>query len=170
MAWRKERLLNYLKTNYFENIQTPIVGQNGESDEKALRNRSEQKTISEIKKDLDELNEKLFIHESKSGVGNDDAVIPTNLVKEIRKSFENMKLPDPPSEEELRLVAAESESNLTLPPSIPQRSSSYRKSKAPVGKENVGPSGSKTSLDKSSPQSKSACRTVTFAIWTVLLR
>ena len=145
------------KTNYFENIQAPIVGPNEESDEKALRNRSEQKTISEIKKDLDELNEKLFIHESKSGVGNDDAIIPANLVKEIRKSFENMKLPDPPSEEELRIVAAESESNLTLPPSIPQRSSSYRKSKTNTGKENMVQSGSKISLDKSSPQSKSAC-------------
>ena len=141
------------KTNYFENIQTPI-GQNDESDEKALKSKSEPKTISEIKKDLDELNEKLFIHESKSGLG-EDAVIPANLVKEIRKSFENMKLPDPPSEEELRLVAAESELNLTLPPSIPQRSSSYRKSKCT--KENVILSGSKTSLDKSSPQSKSAC-------------
>ena len=143
------------KTNYFENIQTPI-SPSDESDEKALQSRSEQKTISEIKKDLDELNEKLFIHESKSG-GGEDAVIPPNLVKEIRKSFENMKLPDPPSEEELRLVAAESETNLTLPPSIPQRSSSYRQSKSTIGKENTILSGSKTSLDKSSPQSKSAC-------------
>ena len=140
------------KTNYFENIQTP----NEASGEKTVKSRSEQKTISEIKKDLDELNEKLFLHESRSG-GGEEAVIPTNLVKEIRKSFENMKLPDPPTEEELKLVAAESETNLNLPPTIPQRSSSYRRSKNAPEKQNTVLSGSKTSLDKSSPQSKSAC-------------
>ena len=82
---------------------------------------------------------------SQKSITEDEDCIPVNLVKEIRKSFENMKLPEPPTEEELRQVTE------NIPPVVPKRSSSYRKPKT------TEKTGSKVSLDKSSPQSKSAC-------------
>ena len=100
------------------------------------------KTISEITNEFEEkhLKGQPFLKD----ISDAAEEIPTNLVKEIRKSFENMSLPEPPTEEELMKVT-----QLT-PPDIPKRTSSFRKQKQVI-------SGSKTSLEKSSPQSKSAC-------------
>ena len=140
------------KTNYFENIQTPVSNVTADtstdkSDEIAKleavkSNEQEQKTILEIKKDLETWKPPPI---SQKSITEDEDCIPVNLVKEIRKSFENMKLPEPPTEEELRQVTE------NIPPVVPKRSSSYRKPKT------TEKTGSKVSLDKSSPQSKSAC-------------
>merc|ERR1719443_676726 len=118
------------KTNYFENIQTPVSNVTADtatdkSDEIAKleavkSNEQEQKTILEIKKDLETWKPPPI---SQKSITEDEDCIPVNLVKEIRKSFENMKLPEPPTEEELRQVTE------NIPPVVPKRSSSYRKPK-----------------------------------------
>ena len=137
------------KTNYYEKIQAPAESEKTKSLENE-QNVEAGKTISEIKKDLESNNfrEKLTLLETKAASYNDENVIPVNLVKEIRKSFENMKLPDPPTEEELLEVAKSSES--PLPPVIPKRTSSFKKSQ--------GVKVEVESIDRaSSPTSKSVC-------------
>ena len=144
------------KTNYFENIQAPAAPSSLSAADETAKGTddkgNEQKTISEIKKDLEEQN--AVFDKYQPAAADEGNIIPVNLVKEIRKSFENMKLPDPPTEEELQQVA---EADSSLPPNIPKRSSSYRKSKTSEKSGGGGGSGSKTSLDRASPQSKSAC-------------
>ena len=97
------------------------------------------KPITEIRKSFEDI--KAPVSSTKAAPEED--VIRPNLVKEMRKSFENMPFPDPPSEQELR----ESCSNSVAgdPPLTPLRSSSFHKA-----------NGSRVSLEKSSPQSKSA--------------
>ena len=103
------------------------------------------KTISEITTEFEEKHLKgtPFSKDALTSLPSDE--IPTNLVKEIRKSFENMSLPEPPTEEELL------QANLATLPDTPQRSSSFRRTKQRQS------SGSRNSLDKDSPQSKSVC-------------
>ena len=136
------------KTNYYEKIQAPAETEKTKLKENEA-NVEPGKTISDIKKELESNNfrEKLSLLETKAATYNDENVIPTNLVREIRKSFENMKLPDPPTEEELLEVAQTSCS--PLPPVIPQRTSSYKKSKH-VSLETEGG-------ERASPGSKSVC-------------
>ena len=136
------------KTNYYEKIQAPTEAEKTKLKEtEGNVEAAAGKTISDIKAELESNNfkEKLSLLETKAATYNDESVIPTNLVKEIRKSFENMKLPDPPTEEELLEVARCS----PLPPVIPQRTSSFKKSKQ-VSLETEGG-------DRASPQSKSVC-------------
>ena len=96
------------------------------------------KPITEIRKSFEDIKAPV----STKAAPEEDVIRP-NLVKEMRKSFENMPFPDPPSEQELR----ESCSNSVAgdPPLTPLRSSSFHKA-----------NGSRVSLEKSSPQSKSA--------------
>ena len=96
------------------------------------------KPIGEIRKSFEDIKAPV----STKAAPEEDVIRP-NLVKEMRKSFENMPFPDPPSEQELR----ESCSNSVAgdPPMTPLRSSSFHKA-----------NGSRVSLEKSSPQSKSA--------------
>ena len=96
------------------------------------------KPITEIRKSFEDIKAPV----STKAAPEEDVIRP-NLVKEMRKSFENMPFPDPPSEQELR----ESCSNSVAgdPPLTPIRSSSFHKA-----------NGSRVSLEKSSPQSKSA--------------
>ena len=80
-------------------------------------------------------------------VAAEEDVIRPNLVKEMRKSFENMPFPDPPSEQELRESCSNSvagEDVGSAAPVTPPRSSSFHKA-----------GGSRLSFGKTSPQSKS---------------
>ena len=77
-------------------------------------------------------------------VAAEEDVIRPNLVKEMRKSFENMPFPDPPSEQELRESCSNSVAG-SAAPVTPPRSSSFHKA-----------GGSRLSLRKTSPKSKSA--------------
>ena len=101
------------------------------------------KPIGEIRKSFEDIKAPVS-----TKVAAEEDVIRPNLVKEMRKSFENMPFPDPPSEQELRESCSNSvvgEDEGSAPPVTPLRSSSFHKA-----------SGSRLSLEKSSPQSKSA--------------
>ena len=104
------------------------------------------KPIGEIRKSFEDIKAPVS---TKVAAAEEDVIRP-NLVKEMRKSFENMPFPDPPSEQELRescsnSVAGEEDEGSAPPPVTPLRSSSFHKA-----------GGSRLSLEKTSPQSKSA--------------
>ena len=102
------------------------------------------KPIGEIRKSFEDIKAPVS---TKVAAAEEDVIRP-NLVKEMRKSFENMPFPDPPSEQELRESCSNSvvgEDEGSGPPVTPLRSSSFHKA-----------SGSRLSLEKTSPQSKSA--------------
>ena len=102
------------------------------------------KPITEIRKSFEDIKAPV----STKAAPEEDVIRP-NLVKEMRKSFENMPFPDPPSEQELRESCSNSvvgeDVGSAAPPATPLRSSSFQKA-----------SGSRLSLEKTSPQSKSA--------------
>ena len=99
--------------------------------------------------------EKVKVDEREAAAGEVDR--PSKLIGKIRKSFEdikahvsrkvaaeNMPFPDPPSEQELRESCSNSVAG-SAAPVTPPRSSSFHKA-----------GGSRLSLEKTSPQSKSA--------------
>ena len=158
------------KAQYFENMK---------AEDKSIEPKEDvdtsSKSIDEIRKSFENIKASDKIDNYKDcKLPDDDQVIPPNMVKEMRKSFENMPLPDPPTEEELRESCANSVIDgeieekeqppiltvVSIPPEVPQRSSSYQKQNDLIlinnSKNLESRQGSGNSLDKSSPQSKSA--------------
>ena len=128
------------KAGYFEKVKVDereATAAPGEVDRPS-------KPIGEIRKSFEDIKAPVS-----TKVPAEDDVIRPNLVKEMRKSFENMPFPDPPSEQELRESCSNSvvgeDVGSAAPPATPLRSSSFHKA-----------SGSRLSLEKTSPQSKSA--------------
>ena len=97
------------------------------------------KPIGEIRKSFEDIKAPVS---TKVAAAEEDVIRP-NLVKEMRKSFENMPFPDPPSEQELRESCSNSVAG-SAAPVTPPRSSSFHKA-----------GGSRLSFGKTSPQSKS---------------
>ena len=125
------------KAGYFEKVKVD------EREAFAAEVDRPSKPIGEIRKSFEDIKAPVS-----TKVAAEEDVIRPNLVKEMRKSFENMPFPDPPSEQELRESCSNSvvgENEDPAPPVTPLRSSSFHKA-----------SGSRVSLEKSSPQSKSA--------------
>ena len=128
------------KAGYFEKVKVDereAFAAPGEVDRSS-------KPIGEIRKSFEDIKAPVS---TKVAAAEEDVIRP-NLVKEMRKSFENMPFPDPPSEQELRESCSNSvvgEDEGLAPPVTPLRSSSFHKA-----------GGSRLSLEKTSPQSKSA--------------
>ena len=119
------------------------------------------KPIGEIRKSFENIKASLIATKE----AEDDTVIPPNLVRELRKSFENMPLPEPPSEQELRDSCNASVIDEPVP-APPLRTSSFQKATGskvlflfwpPHSWHSLNLSSLyQVSLDKTSPQSKSA--------------
>ena len=119
-----------------------------------------EKSFEEIRKNFENIQESGVDNQTAAPNSNnlEDHNIPADKVKQTKKSFETF--PEPPTKEELE-VAVRGTPSPRCPPRAPTRTSSFHKAlglaRRPVVQEMTSTSQPKQpSLDKDSPQSKSA--------------